>query len=302
MEYPRGEVLISPVAVSYVALGDSYSSGEGILPFENGTNSSGLNECHRSHYAYARLLDRNSASKLSLTMGGFHACAGAETKHIRNESRFNEEVQWNRLTSATKVVSLTIGGNDIGFVAFGTACVVDVCHFDSAAYATALHKIENVLPASLEGTYRKILEKAPNAKIYVLGYPQIAPIKTAVDPVDLRCGYLYLSGYDPTGTIPRNWEDAQAAHDIVTRLNTKISQIVYNVRLMGSNNLRLQYVEVNGTSSPFAGHTVCSAPGESYFNNIDQWVGHPGYALHPNEKGQQAYANLLLNEIRVGNS
>ncbi len=41
---------------SYVAMGDSFSSGEGNPPFETGTDEEGVNECHRSPQAYPRLL------------------------------------------------------------------------------------------------------------------------------------------------------------------------------------------------------------------------------------------------------
>src|SRR5690606_19122974 len=101
----------------------------------------------------------------------------------------------------TDVVTITIGGNDIGFADFGKACVLSFtsCHIGSSAHSSAVDKIDNELPARLESTYRTILSSAPNADVYVMGYPHVAPVKTGGDPIDPRCTYLYNSGYDATG-------------------------------------------------------------------------------------------------------
>jgi len=293
MDYPRGGVIAGPIPKPYVALGDSYSSGEGVLPFQGGTDVDNVNTCHRSYYAYSQVVARASNS-LSLGAGGFYACSGAETKHIQDVAQWNEGTQLSHLNASTKVVTLTIGGNDIGFVDFGTACVAGTCDFSSGIYTTTVNKIYNELPAKLIDTYKKILAAAPNAQVYVLDYPQVAPIKQADDPDDPRCSYLRFSGDGNT------WEDARAARDIVDRLNTMIGQKVDDVRQLSTDNHRLHYIDVNKPDSPFAGHTVCAAPGESYFNNIDEWVGHPAYALHPNERGQQAYADLATAAINAG--
>ncbi|WP_160169697.1 SGNH/GDSL hydrolase family protein [Amycolatopsis rifamycinica] len=298
VDYPRGEILTTttpaqPVPVPYVALGDSYSSGEGVEPFEPSSNA-GNNMCHRSNFAYSQLTSSNPKRASSLALGKFVACSGAETGQVlADDSTNGEQAQYKWLNASTKVVTITIGGNDIGFVPFGQACVLDACNFTSPAYATAVNNINNLLPSELETTYKKLLDTATGAKVYVLGYPQVAPVKVASDPMDIRCKYLYDSGYDSTGTIPKYWEDAQAARDVVTKLDAKIASVVSKVRGLKTDYQRLQYVDVNASGSPFAGHTVCADPGESYFNNLDQWVGHPAYALHPNARGQQAYADIL---------
>lgn len=289
MDYPRGTVLTSPAPVEYVAMGDSYSSGEGVEPFDPTTNTAG-NQCHRSHLAYARIISGNAELTPTVGVDGFVACSGATTYDVLNANTQNSEAaQIDKLGVNTEIVTITIGGNDMGFVPFGEACVLSTCDFNSTAYATALDKINNDLPTALEATYQAILDEAPNAEIYVLDYPQVAPIKSPSDGFDLRCGYLY-DGDDP-------WGDARAARDIVARLNSQIETSIAIVQQAASSNARLHYVEVNGSGSPFEGHTVCSDPGESYFNNLDQWVGHPAYALHPNARGQQAYATLVVNAL-----
>lgn len=300
MDYPRGVILTAttsaqPAPVPYVALGDSYSSGEGVEPFDADSNTS-TNVCHRSTLSYSRQVSRDVGRASSLELGKFAACSGAKTDQVLNDNPVNgEQAQYKWLNTSTKAVSITIGGNDMGFTDFGEACVIPGrnCNFSSQAYANAVNNINNVIPSKLEETYRKLLDTATTAKVYVLGYPHVAPEKTAADPMDPRCAYLYDSGYDSTGTIPVYWQDAQAARDVVTKLNAKISSVVNSVRSSKSDYQRLQFVDVNGPGSLFVGHTVCAVPGESYFNNLDQWVGHPAYALHPNARGQQAYADIL---------
>lgn len=138
----------------------------------------------------------------------------------------------------------------------------------------------------------------PHVNVYILGYPQVAPPnKQPSDLPDVRCPYFYYSGADSSGsTVPYNWMDAVAAQDIVGRINSHIESIIWDMRQAGGRNLRLHYVEMNHPGSPFEGHEVCST-GESYFNNLDQWPGHPAYAFHPNAKGQAAYAELLRQAI-----
>jgi lysophospholipase L1-like esterase len=182
-------------------------------------------------------------------------------------------------------VTVTIGGNDVKFTEFATACVVPLssCSIGSTAYNDSKAEIDNNLAAKLTSTYADILTRASTANIYVLGYPQVAPIKTATDPDDPRC--TYLSGGS-------GWGDAIGARDIVTRLNTKIAA---TVAAMG--NTRLHYIDVNATGSPFVGHTVCADPGESYFNNIDTIVAGKIFVFHPNARGQQAYADLVASAL-----
>ncbi len=294
--YPQGTILNTTVAPQpapqeYVALGDSFSSGEGVVPFEDGTDTP-YNTCHRSLYAYARLLSQDPNTALSLKNGGFQACSGATTAQITTSPG---QIQWSGLGVNTKVVTVTIGGNDIRFSNFARACVLDSCYFNSQAYVTSKNLVATTLPGLLDDTYKKVLLAAPTAQIFVLGYPQIAPTKTRFDTTDVRCAYMYDSGYDSTGTVKNPpWGDAAAASDIVVRLNLQIAQSVTSV-----GNPRLHYVDVNVAGSPFVGHNVCSAPGDAYFNNVDTLVSGLSFVFHPNARGQQAYATLIRSALSM---
>lgn len=109
--------------VSYVALGDSYSSGEGNSPYEAGTDNEGIPDvCHRSPKAYGPRLDQMHHLGSML----FEACSGAVTNDIfaPNASNPTEPAQLTWLTNTTKVVTLTIGGDDAGFPWVLHHCVV----------------------------------------------------------------------------------------------------------------------------------------------------------------------------------
>lgn len=297
VDYPSGDVLATlPSAQaaphSYMALGDSFSSGEGVTPFVDTT------ACHRSAGAYSRVNGWNPYTRLQLDR--FVACSGAETTHVLNgwnDAMHAEPSQVSALQSGRpKVVTITIGGNDIGFVDFAQACVLGTCNFGSTVYASTVNAINSTLPAKLEATYRKLLEvtSASTADIYVLGYPHVIADKSAADPGDARCFYMSESVPAVEG---RYWEDARAARDVVTRLNTKIADVVAAVRALSPNNQRLVFVPATGGNSPFTGRELCTGSDEAYFHNVDQALNGLSFVFHPNANGQAAYAELVRQAI-----
>jgi hypothetical protein len=297
-DYPRSTVTnTAPRPTSlYRANGDSFSAGEGLPPFETGTDSLGVNMCHRSNAAYPILIAGTTAKIPALSAGGFRACSGVVSTNIGDGAPWSEGIQldwWPDTT--TQLVTLTIGGNDIGFNDFATACVIDFtsCGIGSTPYNNSLNKINNELSAKLAATYRKILQYAPNAKVFVIGYPQVMADKAPNDPFDGRCWYMY----DPTDSID-HWRDVWAARDIVMKLNQKISSVVSSVRAEQPGNIRLHYVPVDEATSPFVGHEVCGTS-TSWFLNVGQAIINPSYVFHPNAAGQQGYASVVSDYINA---
>jgi len=277
--------------LNYVAMGDSFSSGEGNTPFISGTDISGTNTCHRSSAAYSEQLEKAGTSNLNLT--NFVACSGATTTNVQQGGQFSDEPpQVTFLNASTNVVTITIGGNDIGFSDFASACVTAECDPSTTIYQTTMGNISNVLPGSLKTTYEQILQDAPKAQIYVLDYPYVVPNKSASDPAILGCAYLY-GGQSP-------WANDQGAWNVISSLDTTIENEVSVVQSESSDyGSRLHHISANSPGSPFAGHTVCDT-GDSFFQNIDQagWnQSTKEYVFHPNANGQLAYANLVANAI-----
>lgn len=223
INYPsgyEGEVASTELPPArYVAMGDSFSSGEGVSPFEYGTDVGGTNECHRSSRAYPRLLQNDPT--LDLGRAIFVACSGATTDNILN-GQWNEPAQINALSEDTEAVTITIGGNNVGFKDFATACTIGSCDFATSAYSDIHGKIVNDLPGALEGVYEAIDgATSSTADIYVVGYPQIAPAEMPTGP-NSAC-YPFNGGTDnPDPEL----NDGATAYAVVTELNSVIHDAV----------------------------------------------------------------------------
>lgn len=142
---------------SYVALGDSYSSGVGTRTYiSDGTS------CQRSVYAYPYLI----AQARGLTLS-FQACSGAKVSDVTAN-------QLGTLSSGTAYVTISVGGNDAGFSSVITECAKPGWLSDcDGKINTAQAYINNTLPGSLSTLYASIKSKAPNAKVVVVGYPHL---------------------------------------------------------------------------------------------------------------------------------
>jgi lysophospholipase L1-like esterase len=142
---------------SYVALGDSYSSGLGAGDY---ISSSG--GCDRSTNAYPEQWAGRESPVSFVSV----ACAGATTADVLSS-------QVSALSASTTLVSITIGGNDAGFSGVMRTCVLESTNSCLNAVSAARAFVTNQLPARLDATLQKIRADAPNAKIVVLGYPDL---------------------------------------------------------------------------------------------------------------------------------
>ncbi|MGW2655737.1 SGNH/GDSL hydrolase family protein [Streptomyces sp. NPDC001478] len=150
----------SAAAGGYVALGDSYSSGVGA-----GNYLSDSGDCRRSTNAYPYLwAQANSPSSFA-----FVACSGATTSTVAGG-------QLGALSSSTALVSVTAGGNDVGFADVMQDCVLSGEATCIASVNAAVGKINTILPARLGSLYSSIHAKAPSARVVVLGYPRFYKI------------------------------------------------------------------------------------------------------------------------------
>lgn len=153
-----GAAFLAPAHASpadhYVALGDSYASGVGA----GGTVSGGA--CQRSTNAYPSLYD----AAIRPATYTFLACGGATTAGVRS-------TQIPAIPAGTSLVSITIGGNDVGFTSIFTTCVLHGTSACTAALNAAESYARTTLPGLLDTTYAQIRAKAPGARLVVLGYP-----------------------------------------------------------------------------------------------------------------------------------
>ncbi|MEU4402474.1 SGNH/GDSL hydrolase family protein [Micromonospora orduensis] len=230
-------------AVTYVALGDSYSSGVGAGPYD----TSG---CLRSQKSYAPLW----AAAHGVTNFTFRACGGAVTADVLND-------QVSALSASTTLVTITIGGNDAGFVNVITSCRFGSTSSCTNAVNTAKSFATSTLPARLDATYAAIRSRAPNARLIVLGYPRLFETTS--------CGLLAMSTYKRT--------ILNEAADVLASVT--------------SARARAAGATFADTRSTFAGHGVCA--GDPWINDISGIIE----AYHPDADGYRYGYLPALNAV-----
>ncbi|GAA3790633.1 SGNH/GDSL hydrolase family protein [Streptomyces phyllanthi] len=180
---------LKPSNGPYVALGDSYTSGPKI-PAQNGRPAG----CDRSSRNYPALV----AGELGVKSDEFRdmSCSGATTDDLFAPQSTDNGVnpaQLSAVSDATRLITLGIGGNDIGFSSMITTCVkVGVRYqietridsetddapcrrkFVSAGTDEVQAKIE-AAGGRLSSVLDDIERRAPKARVYVVGYPAILP-------------------------------------------------------------------------------------------------------------------------------
>lgn len=144
-------------ASNYTALGDSYSSGTGTREYFDDSG-----DCLRGPKAYPQLW----ADSHEVSAFNFVACSGATTDDVNAN-------QLSALSADTSLVTISVGGNDIGFADTIQKCLLgseDACDGAVGEFET---RARDELPAKLETTYANIHESAPNANVVVVGYPRL---------------------------------------------------------------------------------------------------------------------------------
>jgi lysophospholipase L1-like esterase len=266
-DYPRSALFATLNAqVQHVALGDSYSAGEGLPPFIAPTDNNGGNGCDRSQSnAYPELL----ASDLAFSLRAFVACSGATSDEVYT-GKNSEPSQLDSLDANTDIVTITVGGNDVGFADFAAECVVGTCDAASSQYQNTLNEIDNYLQDNLELLFGRIRAAAPNAAIKVIGYPKVVPSSGGSCPTYISSG------------------EQIAIDTVITGLNNKLYAAVQN------SGVGFQFIDPTMTGSPFEGHSLCDGP-NSYFFGLD--IAEHRFSFHPNANGQVAYEELIANLI-----
>jgi lysophospholipase L1-like esterase len=229
--------------VVYDALGDSYASG-----FGYGNPPYGA--CGRSDGAYAVQLD----GRMKIDLDDFAACAGATTTSLVSGG------QLAALDADTDLVTLTIGGNDIGWSSAVGACLVGTDGQCAGALAFTTGKISSLLPGLLDTVYAGVTEHAPNAQVVVTGYPR-----------------LFSPEYG--GFLGASPAEQQAMNDGADLLNRVVAA--------AAARHGFEYVDV---TKRFDGHGA---------NSPDPWLhGLDAAAFHPNDDGYGAYTAAVTAAIQ----
>ena len=215
--------------LSYLALGDSYSSGEGdgdgskyympgtdgdgeyVALFQTGISGYpyGKERCHLSTRSYPYML----AASAGLGVDSFRsvACSGADVNDVTNtltdrqryytfDGHFDQFKTYNdnTLIKDSKVkaiknyvpgraaqiefitkykpknVTISLGGNDVGFGNKLSECVmVGTCRYALADRYEIVNEMKNTVYPRLVSMYRSFKQASPTTRVYAIGYPQL---------------------------------------------------------------------------------------------------------------------------------
>ena len=171
----------TPVGV-YVALGDSYTAGP-LIPNPKGTPI----DCGRS--------DRNYPTLVATTIRPAEfrdvSCGSAQTEHMTEPQTGlplggTNPPQFNALDPGVDLVTLGIGGNDMGFGGIVNTCVElgiqslgqgRPCtdHFNAGGIDEVARRLEEEVAPALAAVIDGIHERSPDARLVVVGYPDPVP-------------------------------------------------------------------------------------------------------------------------------
>ncbi len=164
-----------PRSGRYVALGSSFAAGPGINPPATDRPA----KARQSLRNYPHLLaQRCGLDLLDVTS------SGATVKDILHSSRFGQPPQITALGPDIELVTITIGGNDIGYIPSLIAASLPAWIPKLPTLGTRLHQLtapaqtSDRLPRttkSLTDTFAAIRQRAPHARIICVDYLTILP-------------------------------------------------------------------------------------------------------------------------------
>ncbi|UUU26471.1 SGNH/GDSL hydrolase family protein [Streptomyces sp. DSM 40750] len=267
----------------YVALGDSYTAGPRI-PDQSGIPAG----CERSARNYPALV----AAELKIKASDFRdvSCTGATIADLSAPQSTDDgtnPAQFDALSDATRLVTVGIGGNDIGFASVIRRCVTSGVLYEvtggrdgdgdgdapckeryvSGDVDEVRQRIE-AADSRLARALDEVGRRAPKARVYVVGYPAILPS----DGGD--CGReLSLAPGDVAFVRAKERE-----------LNAMLRQ---RAEAAGA-----RYVDTYG---PSEGHDACSAENTRWIEPL--LPRSPAASVHPNERGERGMADTVLHAL-----
>lgn len=264
-----------PVEVSgrYVALGDSYVAGP-LIPVQTGMPPG----CQRSNNNYPSLVQ----ATLRASSFADVSCGGATTKDMTSAQRVNggaNPPQLDALTEDTRLVTLGIGGNDIGFGDIVSTCAAKSSSQPlGAACRDFYHRLgHDVLADRIAATAPKVAavlrgieQRATAARVLVVGYPTILPD----------------SGPGCFPVVPFSPGDVAYLRQITKALNDMLAD---QARQAGA-----EFVDTYRSS---VGHDICQPPGIKWVEGLVPTS--PAAPVHPNVLGMRNSANEVLDALKI---
>ena len=260
----------STARANYVALGDSYAAGplipNPVLPLG----------CLKSSNNYPRL----AAPAIGQGAVRDATCSGATTTHMENPQNVSPDgpnpPQFNRLDANTRVVSLTIGGNDIGFSEIAQNCVTlnpfgSPCRkrYVVNGVDTVSQRITATAPL-LDAVMDGIRARSPLARVFVTNYPAIFP----------------ETGFGCFPQMPIAFNDVGYLRAKQRELNAMIA------------------AQAAGNGARLVDWAAASIGRDACKSSSVRWVepiipGNWAASIHPNRRGMEGGANVLVSAVNA---
>ncbi len=248
----------------YVALGDSYTAAP-LVPNQVGMPLG----CARSDHNYPSLLAR------AIGVASLHdvSCSAAVTGDMTSPQSVplgSNAPQFDALTPQTRLVTVGIGGNDVGLVGAAVTCAQlgataptgTACrsHFTSGGSDRLVARIAATGP-KIAAVLQGIHARSPLARVLLVGYPDVLP----------RTG----NGCWPL--VPLSPDDVRYFDGLIVQTNTMLA--------MQAAANGAEFVD---TYLDSAGHDVCTLPPVRWFEGLVPTF--PAFPLHPNGLGMASMA------------
>ncbi|MFF9177297.1 SGNH/GDSL hydrolase family protein [Streptomyces sp. NPDC014793] len=254
--------------LDYVSLGDSYTSGP-LIPQQ--VNA----ECGRSDHNYPSLLASWRGTKSFEDV----SCAGATTNEMW-QAQGGNPAQLDALDRNDDLVTVQIGGNDVGFGSIISTCARlgvqdpagNPCErsYKAGGYDQLALAVLRTAP-KIDQVLRAVHRRAPHARVLLVGYPDLLPD----------------DGVGCFPAVPFAAKDFSYLRDTEKRLNLML-------RAVAAWN-RVEYVDTYG---PTVGHDMCKSPADRWIEPLRPAA--PAAPAHPNALGEDAMARAVLDRLDHG--
>ena len=256
---------------TYVALGDSYTSGPAIpTQLGPGTTPAAPAACLRSSENYPSL----TARALGLDLVDV-SCGGATTDDLDRSQGSGIPAQLSALQRTTALVTVGIGGNDLGFSTIAANCAAYTpwgptrvgwsCedHYHTGGVDQLAGAVVAV-GAKVARVLAEVRQQAPGAQVFVVGYPDIVP------PAGSGCW----------PSLPFRAGDLDFLRGVEAELDSALAGAAADA---GDH-----FVDM---ATPSATHSACAAPDARWVEPVLHPSG--SYPLHPGASGMAAMADVL---------
>jgi len=256
----------------YVALGDSFTAGP-LVPNQVGEPAG----CARSDRNYPSIV----ASATGATVFRDRSCSAATTVHMRAPQAVtlgSNPPQFGGLSGDTRLVTIGIGGNDVGLVGAALTCLElgalaptgTACRSHFAAPGGGDLLVDQIAATGprIAATLDAIHLGSPHARVLLVGYPAVAP----------------RNGKGCYPLVPLSDDDMSYLEAMLRRTNAMLAE-----------QAAVNDAEYVDTYEESTGHDVCTPIGTRWFEGLVPMS--LAFPIHPNALGEASMARSVLRVL-----